>query len=210
MALVESIPSENEQLSLLPRSRFSVKQYHRMIETGILTENDRVELLEGWIVPMSPHRPPHATSVDYVQALIRPILPRARYVREQKPITTSDSEPEPDIAIVRAPASRYAQRHPGPKDIAAVIEVAESTLYYDRNFKLRLYARARIPVYWIVNLVHSKVEVHAGPLGPRRMPRYRLQQEYRADDSVPLVLVGKEIGRVPVREMLPWKVMCKR
>ncbi len=203
MSAVESLALENEQLSLLPRSRFSVKQYHRMIETGILTENDRVELLEGWIVPMSPHRPPHATSVDYVQALIRPMLPRAWYVREQKPITTSDSEPEPDIAIVRAPASRYAQRHPGPKDIAAIIEVAESTLYYDRNFKLRLYARARIPVYWIVNLVHSKVEVHARPSGPGKMPRYHLQHEYGFDDSAPLVIAGKKIGRIAVRDMLP-------
>src|SRR5207253_10920762 len=110
-----------------PDYRFTVRQYHRMIEVGILTQNDPVELLEGRIVPKMPHNPPHDTAVDLAQTTIAAILPAGWRVRVQSAITTADSEPEPDVAVVRGPARRYARFHPRPRDIAVIIEVADTS-----------------------------------------------------------------------------------
>ena len=153
--------------------RFTVKQYHRMIETGVLTEDDRVELLEGRIVPKMPHNPPHDAAVDLAQTMIAAMLPTGWRVRVQSAITTADSEPVPDVAVVRGPARRYARSHPRPRDIALIIEVADTSLREDRNDKGRLYARARIPVYWIVNLLHACVEIYTQPKAGKS-PAYRL------------------------------------
>src|SRR5437762_1378211 len=115
----------------LPSYRFTLRQYHRMMETGVLTEHDRVELLEGRIVPKMPHNPPHDTAVDLTQTTITAILPAGWRVRVQSAVTLADSEPEPDVAVVRGPARRYAHCHPRPKDIALIIEVADTSLRED-------------------------------------------------------------------------------
>jgi Uma2 family endonuclease len=184
--------------------RFTVGQYHRMIEAGVLTENDRVELIEGQIVPKMTHNPPHDTSVDLTQSEITAVLPEGWRVRVQSAITIpgADSEPEPDVAVVRGPARRYRRSHPQSKDIALLIEVADATLRSDRTTKQQLYAGARIPVYWIVNLIDSCVEVYTLPRGGRS-PAYRQRQDYAANDAVPLVIEDREIARIPVRELLP-------
>src|SRR5438309_548064 len=100
----------------VPLHRFSVRQYHRMIETGVLGENDRVELIDGYIVDKMTHNPPHDTSVDMTQSEITTRVPKTWRVRVQSAITLAKSEPEPDIAVVRGPARRYAKAHPGPGD----------------------------------------------------------------------------------------------
>src|SRR5262245_478373 len=93
--------------------RFSVREYHSMIDNGILTENDPVELLEGWIVSKMPHDPEHDSSIDKIAEALREILPKSWRIRVQSAITTGDSEPEPDITVARGPADRYDDRHPG-------------------------------------------------------------------------------------------------
>ena len=123
-------------------------------------------------------------------------------IRIQSAITTDDSEPEPDLALVLGPASRYAAKHPGPQDIALVIEVADSSLAHDRDVKARLYARARIATYWIVNLVDMQVEVYSDPSGPTTNPGYRQHQTYRAGEVLPLVIAGQNVGSVAVRDLL--------
>jgi Uma2 family endonuclease len=158
--------------------------------------------LEGWIVRKMTQNPPHATASGYAQAILRALLPPAWHVREQKPISTADSQPEPDLAVVQGSMGRYATRHPRPVDIALVIEVADTTLEEDRVRKGRLYARARIPVYWIINLVESQVEVYTDPKAGKS-PAYQRRQDYGATDRVALIIAGKEIGRIAVRELLP-------
>jgi Uma2 family endonuclease len=187
-----------------PAYRFTLRQYHRMIETGVLTENDRVELIEGQLVAKMTHNPPHDTAVDLTHSEIAAILPEGWRVRVQSAITITSraSEPEPDVTVVRGPARRYARVHPRPQDIALLVEVAETTLHKDRTTKQRLYARARIPVYWIVNLIDSSVEVYTLPHGGRS-PAYANRQDYSANEAVPVIIEGREIARIPVRDLLP-------
>src|SRR5438552_11674471 len=183
-----------------PPYRFTVKQYHRMIETGVLTEDDRVELLEGRIVPKMPHNPPHDAAVDLAQTIIAAMLPTGWRVRVQSAITTADSEPEPDVSVVRGPARRYARSHPRPRDIALIIEVADTSLREYRNDKGRLYARARIPVYWIVNLLHACVEIYTQPKAGKS-PAYRLLQSFGKEESIPVLIEGRQVGTIPVTEL---------
>jgi Uma2 family endonuclease len=181
--------------------RFTVEQYRRMSDAGILTEDDRVELLEGWIIPKVTHHPPHDASISLTQAELAPRLPPDWTLRIQSAINTDDSEPEPDIAAVRGTARRYARAHPKPRDIGMLVEVAESSLAEDRERKGRIYARARIPVYWIINLVEGILEVYTQPRG-RKKPRYTERHDYLPEDKVPFVLDGKEVARIPVRDLM--------
>lgn len=173
-----------------------------MIETGVLTENDRVELLDGQIVAKMTHNPPHDAAVDLTQSEVAAVLPSGWRVRVQSAITLARSEPEPDVAVVRGPARRYVRSHPRPPDIGLLVEVADATLRFDRIRKARAYARARIPVYWIVNLMDLCVEVYTEPRAGRS-PAYRLRRDYARNEAVPVVIDGREIARISVRDLLP-------
>ena len=183
--------------------RLSVDQYHAMIHAGILTDDDPVELLEGWLVAKMPKNPPHRAVTRLLRQVLERLVPAEWYVDSQEPITTDDSEPEPDVVVVRGETRHYLDRHPGPNDVGLVIEVADTTLQRDRGFKKRLYARAGIPVYWIVNLSDNQCEVYTEPSGPEPQPDYRQRQDYGASDVIPVVLAGIEVGRIAVRELLP-------
>jgi Putative restriction endonuclease len=199
MSLLES-PSA-AAVPALPLHRLSVAQYHRMIDTGVLTEDERVELLEGWIVEKMPHNPPHAGTITRIERRLNRELSDNWLIRIQSAITTRDSEPEPDLAVVEGPEERYWERHPRPDEVALAIEVAESTLESDRIVKGRIYARARIPVYWIANLVDRRLEVYTEPKGGKA-PGYRGCEELGVDASVTLVLRGDEVAQIPVKELL--------
>jgi Uma2 family endonuclease len=183
--------------------RLSVDQYHAMIHAGILTDDDPVELLEGWLVAKMPKNPPHRAVTRLIRQVLERLVPAEWYVDSQEPITTDDSEPEPDVVVVRGETRHYLDRHPGPHDVGLVIEVADTTLQRDRGFKKRLYARAGIPVYWLVNLSDNQCEVYTEPSGPEPQPDYRQRQDYGTSDVIPVVLAGVEIGRIAVRELLP-------
>lgn len=183
--------------------RLRVDQYHTMIRSGILTEDDPVELLEGWLVPKMPKNPHHRIATRRTRQALERIVPASWYVDTQEPITTADSEPEPDVVIVRGDTRQYFDRHPGPQDVALVVEVADATLERDRTLKKRLYALAGIPVYWIVNLIEGQIEVYTNPLGPAEEPDYRQRQDYRPPDAVPLIIEDMEVGRLAVQELLP-------
>src|SRR5262245_28484315 len=184
-----------------PVYRFTVDQYHRMVDTGILTKDDRVELLEGWIVPKMPHNPPHDGTVWLVQTALLPRLPKGWILRVQSSITTSDSEPEPDVVVARGPGLRYFTAHPQPKEIALVVEVADTTLNQDRDEKGRLYAQARIPIYWIVNLPDTKIEVYTEPKTGRRAG-YRKCRAYTFGKPLPLVIDSHEVAQIDLHELL--------
>jgi Uma2 family endonuclease len=137
---------------------FSVAEYHRMVDAGILSEDDRVELLEGVIVLMSPQKEPHAHAIEELtEALVLQVNGRYR-VRPQLPLTLGDrSEPEPDLAVVPLPEPGAPAQN--RRAALLVIEVAGDSLRKDRLAKARIYARAGIPEYWIVNLEERCIEV---------------------------------------------------
>jgi Uma2 family endonuclease len=185
-----------------PVHRFTVEQYERMTELGLLTAADRVELLEGIIVDKMTQHPPHSVAVDLVREHLEPLLPPDYRIRDQKPVRLAGSEPEPDLAVVLGPVKRYARRHPGPQDIVLVIEVADTSLADDRERKGRIYARARLPVYWIVNLQDGIVEVYTNPKAGKA-PGYTTRRDHGREESVPVIVAGKELGAIPVSELLP-------
>jgi Uma2 family endonuclease len=182
--------------------RFTVDEYHKMIQAGALDEDARFELLEGWIVYKVTKNPLHDMTVDLVHELLSDRVKGWR-VRSQSAITTADSEPEPDVAVAEGPATKYKNKHPGPKDLALVVEVSDSSLDRDRDDKLIIYARAAIPVYWIVNLPDRVVEVYTDPSGPAARPTYRKTDTYHPNGSVPLSVAGQTLPPIPVRDILP-------
>ena len=149
-----------------PIRRFSVAEYHRLIDAGVFEGDERVELLEGSIATKMTRKPPHDAAVAQLAELLRAVLPPTHHIRVQSAVTTADSEPEPDIAVVRGRALDYRERHPGPGDIALLVEVADSSVERDRA-KARIYARAGVGAYWLVNLVDKWIEEYAEALRGR-------------------------------------------
>lgn len=155
----------NSQVEL-PQRRWNVDEYHRIIAAGILAPNDRVELLEGRIIEMVPQETPHASTTSSFGNDFVLLFAGKAWVRQQLPITIApDSEPEPDIAVVRLDQTRYRDRHPYPEDVYLLIEVSDATLSYDRDHKAKVYARANIPEYWLVDVKQKRVLVFREPQG---------------------------------------------
>jgi Uma2 family endonuclease len=183
--------------------RFSVAEYHRLIELGMLTEDDNLELLEGYLVHKMSRNPPHDATIQKGMKRWLRLLPAGWDLRVQSAITLTDSEPEPDFAIVRGDENTYLTRHPSAADIGLVVEVSDSTLPGDRDDKGRIYAGAAIPCYWIVNLTDWQVEVYTLPSGPAPVPKFAQRVDYRPGDSVSLVLGGTAQVQVAVQDLLP-------
>jgi Uma2 family endonuclease len=196
-----SAQPSSEHALLIPDApiwRLSVVQYHHMIESGILTDDDPVELLEGWLVTKMPKSRRHSLVTQLTREALANAVPDGWFVDAQEPITTADSEPEPDVMVVRGQRRDYAERHPAPPHIALVVEVSDATLQRDQSLKLRLYAAAGIPVYWIMNLPEQRLEVYTDP----SEGSYRHHQNYAPGDVVPLILEGTEVAAVPLKDML--------
>ena len=183
--------------------RFTVAEYHKLIEIGVLTENDRLELLDGYLVEKMPHNPVHDGTLQKVNRRLIPLLPAGWEARVQMVVTLSRSEPEPDLAVVRESPDGYTTRHPGPADIGLVVEVSNTTLDSDRDDKIPLYARDGLAVYWIVNLIDRQVEVYEQPSGASASPTYGSRRTYKSGDAIPFALGGTDLGTIPVDELLP-------
>ena len=142
--------------------KWSVAEYHQMIDAGLLAGKP-VELLEGEIITMSPEGPLH-TSTNYAAAeYLRELLRGKALIREAHPVTLDNSEPEPDIAIVVSPYNNYLNRHPAPQDIYWLIEISDRTIKRDLEEKTITYARNGIPEYWVIDLPHKKLWVFNQP-----------------------------------------------
>jgi len=183
--------------------RLSIDHYHAMINAGILTDDDPVELLEGWLVLKMTKKPRHRMATGIIHAALIGIVPSGWYVDAQEPVTVDDSEPEPDVSVVRGDRRQYPERHPGPRDLGLLVEVSDATLERDCGIKKRLYARAAIPVYWIANLLENRIEVYTEPTGPTENPDYRQRKDYAPGDEIPVSLDGREVGRLAVSDLLP-------
>jgi Uma2 family endonuclease len=184
-------------------ARFSVARYQRMTETGILTPEDKVELLENYVVLKMPCSPRHDGTIQLITETLGRPIPQGWRLRVQLTIVLPDSQPEPDFAVVRGDARTYFSRHPSTADVGLVVEVADSSLLRDQRDKTRIYARGGIPCYWIVNLVDQRIEAYTQPSGPIAVPAYGAFQTFQPGDTVPLVLDGNTAGAAPAAELLP-------
>jgi hypothetical protein len=179
-----------------------VEEYHQMLSCGILRDREPYELIHGWIVAKMGINPPHASAVTALMAHLVRLAAASGTVRIQQPITTADSEPEPDVVLAVGTNADYKARHPKPSECILVAEVADSSLQEDQTTKLELYAGAKVAVYWIVNLVDRRVEVYTEPRGGKN-PTYKQRKDYGPDDEVPVIVGGKQLGRIAVKELLP-------
>lgn len=146
--------------------RLTVDEYYRMAEAGVLSPDDRVELIEGEIVDMAPIGSGHAAVVRLLTKKLVVAAGARAEVSVQSPLRLgAESEPHPDIALLMPRADSYSARHPTSDDVLLIIEVSESTLHFDLDVKAELYARHRIPEYWVVDLIDDTLHVHRAPRG---------------------------------------------
>ncbi|HEY9662813.1 MAG TPA: Uma2 family endonuclease [Allocoleopsis sp.] len=165
------------------RKKFTVGQYHQMIESGILTDRDRVELIKGEIIEMSPVGRRHAACVDRLTELFVLRLTSRAIVRTQNPIRLSDdSEPQPDLALLRRRDDFYETGHPKPEDIFLVIEVSDTTVDFDREIKIPTYAEEGIAEAWLIDLNAQIIEVYQQPVPSG----YQSKQQFDRGQSITL------------------------
>jgi Uma2 family endonuclease len=150
---------------VLKTHRFTVDEYHRMGEAGLFSEDDRVELLAGEIIEMSPIDPLHAGTVGRLTALFSAQLGTEVLVSIQNLLLlrTEDSEPQPDVALLRPRPDFYTHSHPEAQNVYLVIEVADTSVVADREVKFPIYARAGVPEAWLLDVVMQRLEVHRQP-----------------------------------------------
>ncbi len=191
---VEQIAISTEQIY-----RLSVAQYHAMIDAGVLTEDDPVELIEGWLVEKMPKNLPHSFSTQTIRDELAKILSKGWFVSDQESFATPASQPEPDGLIIRGTRRDYTKRRPTGTDLALVIEVSDSTLRYDRTTKKQIYAKSGIPIYWIVNLVDRQIEVFTTP----ENGNFQKQQIYPEASMIPVVIDQVQVAQIAVSELLP-------
>jgi Uma2 family endonuclease len=199
-----SRPVPTTLLSLTGFYQLTVEQYRKMIDAGVLVTGEPLELLEGYLVnsprPLSPRAASIRTRVHYA---FHDMELSGWSFFLLGALTLADSEPEPDFSIVRGDERTYSSRFPGPGEIGLVGEVSESSLQFDRIEKGRIYARAGIPAYWIVNVADKQIEVYSDPDTNANPPAYKTRTDYKPGDAVPITLDGRLAGTIPASELLP-------
>jgi Uma2 family endonuclease len=202
------LPQTVVRLSLEPTTPeepvlpLTVEAYHALLKAGIIQDGDPIELLEGFLVPKMTKGPRHERARRVLRRLLEQIISDDFFVDEQGAFTTTTSEPEPDVFVVRGIVEDYANRHASPEELPLIAEIAHASVSRDRNWKKRIYASAGIANYWLVNLVDECIEVSMQPSGPVKKPAYKETTIYRAGDDVPVVIDGKEVGRISAAQVL--------
>jgi Uma2 family endonuclease len=167
------------------RRRFTLQEYQWLVQQGFFGD-DRVELIDGEIVRMAPTGPEHSTTKSRLLLALMPLVGKGRHLRVDDPLTLGDHEPVPDMAVVPGSPEDYRQAH--PSTALLVIEVADTSLEYDRTVKASLYASAGIPEYWVVNLVERRLEVYREPTSPAPETSfnalYRSLRIYHREESI--------------------------
>ena len=180
----------------IPSVRMTVEEFEK---TDFYDDN-QVELIDGYIVRREEMKPAHAVVTGRLRRRIDRVLPVGWSTREDKPVRIPPLyEPLPDIAVVRGGDEKYITHHPGPGDIAFLVEVSDTTLSKDQGKKLATYAQNDISAYWVVNLVDRQVELYTIPVADG----YSACVTYKPGESVPVVVEGVEVGRIAVTDILP-------
>lgn len=179
----------------------SVAEYHELIQRGIILD-DPIELLEGWLVERPRKTPLHSVCTHLGRDTLEGILPDGWFVISHGAVTTTESEPEPDLLVARGRITDYMTAHPGPADVCLIIEIADATLELDRTVKQRIYARAGIPAYWICNLIDRVVETYSAPVSQPGDPHYTSRDVKKNGETLSFSLPGHGPQTLPVDEVL--------
>ena len=184
--------------------RLTVRQFLAMIREGVFPDDARVELVGGILLEHPRRSPGHNFSVSVLGNQLRGLLPGPWFVSEEKSLELGrSSRVGPDLAVIRGPHELYRARDPRVEDVGFLIEVADLTYLYDRGMKWRAYASANIPICWVVDLSKRQIEVYRDPHGRGKGASYRETATFGPDSEIPIVLGGREIGRIQVKEVLP-------
>ena len=178
--------------------RYSLNEYHALIESGRLDQTPRIELLGGWLVRQPSSSPAHSVATSLVRRLLETASVAGTFVNLREPIKLEESEPEPDLSLIRGHERDYAKRHPQPADVVLVIEVADTSLKRDSTWKKRIYASAGIAQYWILNLESRQLEVYTAP----QLEAYTEQRVYGELETAEVWLEGRVLT-VAIRDLLP-------
>jgi Uma2 family endonuclease len=183
-----------------PIRRITVDEYERIIEAGALEDPSGVELIDGYMVEKMGKNAAHRYTTKETLKALDSRLPAGWTSQKEEPVRIPPyDEPEPDVAIIRGADADYEFRLPTAADVAMLVEVSETTLIQDRSKKLSAYANAKIPVYWIINLVAHQVEVFSRP----GKNGYRSNQVFRSGEQVPVTIGGQDRPPIPVESLLP-------
>ena len=182
-----------------------------MIDAGIIKEGEPLELLDGRLVPKMSKNPGHRIATHRTADTLRGLLPKGWYVDTQEPVLLRElhlgagNVPEPDVSVILGSTDDYSEHHPTADTIALVVEVSDTTLRDDRGLKKQIYAHARIPEYWIVNLIDQQLEVYQRPTGSALKADYEVPRTYALSESVSVRIGTKTVGPIPVRALFPKK-----
>lgn len=196
-------PLTPDPLATPSAESISLDDYRRRAALGEFSVSGAVELLEGKIVPKARQTLRHEGALERLQEILGRMIPNGWHLRVQQPLATVDSQPEPDIAVACNTLDGYVNRPPRAEEIALVIEAADASLLLDRRSKGRVYARAGIINYWVLNLLDSQLEVFTNPSGPKMMPGFQEQRIYRGDDRISLVIGLDDLGTIRIADMIP-------
>ena len=183
-----------------PEHPITVERYLRMCEAGIFEDGEPIFLWDGKLVEKMTKGEPHCFASNRLMYLLIPVVPAGWFVRVETPVILRPrSVPEPDLMIARGRARDYLRRQTVPGDVVICIEIADSSLLQDSRVKLPAYAQAAIPITWIVNLRDNRLEAYEQPDGSR----YTSRRDFSPGDEVPVILDGREVGRIAASEFLP-------
>ena len=172
-----------------------------MVESGALETRNRFHLINGYLVAKMTQKPPHVIAANLSREELARVIPTGWHIRSAQPVRLPGqaSEPEPDHCVARGTIVDYAERHPGPDDVALLVEVADASLADDRKLAAEVYGPAGIPVYWIVDVNGRRVEVYTQP-GPGG---YGKAEVFAEGQSIPVAIGGREVGQIAVADILP-------
>lgn len=197
---VDTAPAEERPRPYL----IDVAMYDRMIASGVFAPDSRIYLWKGQLVEPMTKGSHHEHVVAMLTALIVRLLPDGWHVRPGSPVQVGKySEPEPDFLVLRGSSRDYLSRRPTTRDTGLAIEVSDSSLRFDAGEKLRAYASESLAAYWVVNLPNRRIDVYTRPTGPVEHPGYQECVRYSLDEVVPVILDGREVGRIAVKDVLP-------
>jgi hypothetical protein len=190
-------------LTTPPVHRISVEEYEKMIDAGVFLSGPKLELIEGVLVQKMTQNPPHSFCLGEVEDALKALVPSTWHLRVQCPLALDDSRPEPDLVVIPFSRRELGVRHPRGEEVALVVEIAETSLEYDRTVKSRLYAGAGVRVYLLLNIPERVVELYTEPDGSGETAHYRALRTYGEDEPFALCLAGLTLPEIRPSQLLP-------